>query len=361
MEKIVEIIVIFESYKSIIFYLNPALCGVKNLKPAALAIIRFKVHLKTFSGTLIFLLLSSCNTKPTEKNSVTEEALGERLFFDPILSRDSSVSCASCHKPEFAFADNVAFSKGVYNQLGERNTPGIMNQRDHNFYFWDGRVETLEEQALGPMENHMEMDFPLTLTIRRLIKNESYNRAFYNVYGKKPSKELIAQAIAAYEKTLETSNTAFDNYLLETDTTLFSESAKRGLDIFNTKGKCFDCHFGGDFTGSDKFKNIGLYNGKNLNDAGRFKITGNIKDLGAFKIPGLRNVAQTAPYMHNGMFKTLRNVIDYYNEPDKFVSNSINRDTLLKKPLGLTETEKTDLENFLLSLSDERFSKKRIK
>ncbi|MBL7931734.1 MAG: cytochrome-c peroxidase, partial [Bacteroidia bacterium] len=142
------------------------------------------------------------------------------------------------------------------------------------------------------------------------------------------------------------------------DTTLMSESAKRGLNIFNTKGKCFDCHFGVDFTGSDRFKNIGLYNGKDLNDRGRFDITGNEKDLGAFKTPGLRNIAQTAPYMHNGMFKSLEEVIDYYNEPDKFVSNSINRDTLLSKPLGLSKEEKKDLKNFLLSLSDERFAKK---
>jgi cytochrome c peroxidase len=303
----------------------------------------------------LVLLLSACGNRSPEKTFYTEEALGEALFFDPILSRDSSISCASCHKPEFAFADNVAFSKGVHGMVGERNTPSAMNQSERNFYFWDGRAETLEEQALGPMENHVEMDFPLTLTIKRLIKNEKYKNAFYNVYGKKPSKELIAQAIAAYEKTLETSNTAFDKYLLETDTTLFSESAKRGLNIFNNKGQCFDCHFGGDFTGSDRFKNIGLYNGKNLNDAGRYKITGNPKDLGTFKVPGLRNIAQTAPYMHNGMFKTLREVIDYYNEPDKIVPDALNRDTLLKKPLGLTEAEKNDLENFMLSLSDERF------
>ena len=138
-----------------------------------------------------------------------------------------------------------------------------------------------------------------------------------------------------------------------------SESAKRGLVIFNNKGKCFDCHFGVDFTGNDRFKNIGLYNGKNLNDEGRSKISGHTKDLGTFKVPGLRNIAQTAPYMHNGMHKTLRDVIDYYDQPDKFIKDAINRDSLLSKPLGLTESEKKDLENFLLSLSDERFLTKK--
>lgn len=316
---------------------------------------------RTAVASIIFitgLLLAHCSDKKADRPIVAESELGKALFFDPTLSRDSSVSCASCHKPEYAFADNVAFSIGIYKQRGERNTPSAMNQGDRNFYFWDGRAESLEEQALGPMENHAEMDMPLSLVVRRLAASEHYRQAFYNIYGQKPAKELMAKAIAAYEQTLETGRSAFDLYMKGEDTTLFSESAKRGLTIFNGKGKCFDCHFGVDFTGNDRFKNIGLYNGKDLNDAGRYKISGDLKDLGAFKVPGLRNIAQTAPYMHNGMFKTLRAVIDYYNAPDKFVPNAINRDSLLNAPLGLSETEKKDLENFLLSLSDERFVKK---
>lgn len=304
------------------------------------------------------LLVVGCAPDLEIKHISSETQLGEALFFDPILSRDSSISCASCHKPEFAFADNVALSKGVSGRHGQRNTPSAMNQTDRNFYFWDGRAETLEEQALGPMENHVEMDFPITLSIRRLQRNATYRQAFYTVYGEKPSKERLSEAIAAYERSLETSKTPFDAYVSGSDTSLMSESAKRGLSIFNTKGKCFDCHFGVDFTGNDRFKNIGLYNGQDLNDRGRFDVTGDRKDLGAFKTPGLRNIAQTAPYMHNGMFKTLDEVIDYYNEPDRFVKNALNRDTLLNKPLGLTDEEKTDLKNFLLSLSDARFAKK---
>lgn len=305
------------------------------------------------------ILLYACSEKNQAIAITTETELGERLFFDPILSRDSSISCASCHKPEFAFADNSPVSKGVFNRVGNRNTPSAMNQSDRNLYFWDGRAETLEEQALGPIENPVEMDLPLSIAIRRLVRNETYRKAFQHVYGKLPSRELLAQAIANYERTLETGKTAFDKYVSGDDTTLMSESAKRGLVIFNNKGKCFDCHFGVDFTGNDRFKNIGLYNGKNLNDEGRSKISGDAKDLGTFKVPGLRNIAQTAPYMHNGMHKTLRDVIDYYDEPDKFIKDAINRDSLLRKPLGLTEAEKKDLENFLLSLSDERFLTKK--
>lgn len=307
---------------------------------------------------LVSNLFTGCFKKIEEKVIATEVQLGQELFFDPVFSRDSSISCASCHKPELAFADNVSFSKGVFGHSTSRNTPSIMNQSDRNCYFWDGRSETLEHQALGPIENIDEMNLPGTLLVRRLLNSEKYKRAFLNVYLKAPSKELIVCAISAFERTLETSKSAFDKYMNGEDTTLFSASAKRGLTVFNNKGKCFDCHFGGDFTGNDQFRNIGLYNGKNLNDKGRFIISNKEKDLGAFKVPGLRNVAQTAPYMHNGMLKTLGEVIDYYNEPDKFVNNGINRDVLLSKPLGLSEIEKKDLEIFLLSLSDERFIKK---
>ncbi len=307
---------------------------------------------------LILSFLTGCFKKESEKLIATEQQLGKALFFDVILSRDSTISCASCHKPEFAFSDNVALSKGVYGKTGNRNTPSVMNQTNRNVYFWDGRSETLEEQALAPIENVVEMDLPGTILVQRLLKNEIYRTAFLNVYGKDPSKVLIASAIVAYERTLETNKSPFDKYMSGEDTTLFSESAKRGLRIFNTKGKCFDCHFGVDFTGNDDYKNIGLYNGKELNDKGRFLISNKAKDLGRFKIPGLRNIAQTAPYMHNGMHNTLREVIDYYDMPDKFVGNGVNRDTLLSKPLGLTEGDKKDLENFLLSLSDDRFVKR---
>jgi cytochrome c peroxidase len=310
---------------------------------------------KSFS--IILLFFASCGS-PKLKLAVTEESLGEKLFFDPILSRDSTISCASCHKPEFAFADNLPTSKGVFGRKGVRNTPSCMNMTNRNFYFWDGRAETLEQQALGPIENPVEMDLPLTLAVKRLIKNAYYNQSFIHVYGKKPNKELIASAIANYQRTLETGNTPFDRYMQEKDTNALSISAKRGLALFNGKAKCFDCHFGVDFTGNDQFRNLGLYNGKDLDDKGRYNVTGKESDLGKFKVPGLRNIALTAPYMHNGMHKTLMEVIEYYNEPDKFVKNSINRDSLLNKPLGLSAEEKKDLENFLLSLTDDRFVKK---
>lgn len=301
---------------------------------------------------------SSDSKEKTLKEPSTIEQLGELLFNDSILSRGNQVSCASCHKPEFAFADNTPVSFGVDSLKGGRNTPSAMNQSGRVFQFWDGRMETLEEQAAGPIENPVEMDLPLSAAVDKLNKHEQYRKFFIKIFGHPADKKSVTDAIAAFERTLETSNSAFDNYMSGKDTTQFTESAKRGREIFNVKGKCFDCHFGPDFT-TDLFRNIGIFNGKDLNDSGRFVVTRDPMDIGRFKTPGLRNVAMTAPYMHNGMHKTLREVIDYYNEPDKFINNSVNRDTSLAKPLGLTEQDKKDLEAFLVSLTDARFLKKK--
>ena len=309
---------------------------------------------------MFLITLVSCLQNKQEKvlkEPTSIEELGELLFHDSILSRENQISCASCHKPQFAFADNVPFSFGVDSVMGGRNTPSSMNMSARNFYFHDGRSETLEDQAGGPMENPVEMDIPLSTVVRKLNNHKQYRAFFVKLFGEPANKQNLVEAIATYERSLETNDTAFDNYNSEKDTTQFSASAKRGQRIFNVKGKCFDCHFGPDFT-NDDFKNIGLFNGKELNDSGRFEITRNVEDIGRFKVPGLRNIVMTAPYMHNGMFKTLKEVIDYYNEPDKVISNSVNRDTSMAKPLGLTEQEKKDLEAFLLSLTDKRFLKK---
>jgi cytochrome c peroxidase len=318
------------------------------------------IKLTLFSWLFVFGLYSCKNDQNHEKilkEPGTVEELGELLFHDSILSRGEQISCASCHKPQFAFADNVPFSFGVDSIKGGRNTPSSMNMSARNFYFHDGRSETLEDQAGGPMENPVEMDIPLSVIVRKLNNHKQYRTFFLKVFGAPANKQNLVEAIAAFERTLETNQSAFDLYNNGTDTALFSASAKRGQIIFNEKGKCFDCHFGPDFT-NDDFKNIGLFNGKELNDSGRYIITRDLKDIGSFKVPGLRNIEMTKPYMHNGMFNTLREVIDYYDHPDKIVSNSVNRDTLLAKPLGLTEQEKQDLEAFLKSITDKRFLKK---
>ena len=292
-----------------------------------------------------------------EKTKLTEIQLGEKLFFEKTLSLDSTISCASCHKPEFGFADNVPFSVGVGGKKGKRNAPAVMNMIGRDLLFFDGRAKDLEDQVHFPIEDANEMNLSYTIAVARLNKNKQYRKWFSDVYKEKPTKENVALAIAAFERSMETNNTLFDHRTDKTKTQM-SASAERGRALFvGSKAKCFDCHFTPDFTG-DEFRNIGLYDGEVRKDRGRFEITKDSNDLGKFKVPGLRNIAVTGPYMHDGSMKTLREVIDYYDNPFKTIANPINIDTLLQKPLGLTEQEKQDLEAFLNALTDERFVKK---
>ncbi|MBP6396842.1 MAG: cytochrome-c peroxidase [Saprospiraceae bacterium] len=291
-----------------------------------------------------------------KEDPITLVGLGEKLFFEKMLSRDQSVSCASCHIPEFAFADTVAFSVGVGGKLGKRNTPSVMNMASRGLMFYDGRAASLEDQVHFPVEDLNEMAFNLQEGAKRLNVNKQYQAWFKSVFQEEAKPSNIAKAIAAYEETLETSNTLFDNYMKDLKPSM-SAAAIRGREVFmSKKAKCFDCHFSPDFTG-DEFRNIGLFDQHQFVDRGRFDVTKDSADLGKFKVPGLRNVAITPPYMHNGMFNTLEEVIEYYDNPFKFVANPINADSLMQKPLGLTKEEKSDLVAFLHALTDLRFVK----
>lgn len=290
-----------------------------------------------------------------EKMQIRNEVeLGEQLFFDPILSLDNTLSCASCHQPQFAFADNVPFSKGVNDSIGTRNTPSVMNMLSRSFFFHDGRASSLEEQAVGPVENPLEMNLSFDEAIKRINSNPEYVRVFKKVYKSAPNRENITRALAEFQRSLESDGSApHDLFLNGDDPKAMTASQQRGRKLFlSEKSKCFDCHFGPDFTG-DEFRNIGLYDGKSLTDKGRFDFTNKQEDIGKFKVPGLRNVALTAPYMHNGMFQTLEEVIDYYSNPYDFVQNPINMDTLMLKPIHFTKQEKEDLVNFLHALTDD--------
>ena len=310
------------------------------------------IILLIFAGILL-ITVSSFEEKNDEIK--TRSALGKKLFSEKILSKDSSVSCASCHKPAYAFADTAAFSKGIEGKLTKRNTPSVLNMKNRPYYFWDGRAGSLEEQSLMPIQNPDEMGLPLKDAIERLNNNPEYINLFMKIFKQRPGKENLSAALAAYEKTLETTNSKFDDWSNDLGKLSAEEEAGRKLFI-GAKAKCFNCHSMEDFT-DDGFKNIGLYNGKELNDAGHYNFKKEEKYLGKFKTPGLRNVAVTAPYMHNGMFKTLEEVIDHYNDPGKFVSNPINIDHDLEKSLGLTEKEKKQLVAFLKTLTDRKYGK----
>ena len=306
------------------------------------------------AATLIFIVSSFFEEENADIK--TKAALGKKLFSEKILSKDSSVSCASCHKPAFAFADTVAFSVGIEGKLTKRNTPSVLNMKNRPYYFWDGRAASLEEQCLMPIQNPDEMGLPVEEAVKRLNQSKEYKLLFQKIFNQKPTAQNLAAAFSAFEKTLETVDSKFDDW--SNNLKNLTAQEERGRQLFvGDKAKCFDCHRMEDFT-NDEFKNIGLYNGKELNDAGLFSITGKEADKGRFKTPGLRNVAVTAPYMHNGMFKTLEEVVEYYDNPQKFVPNSINIDDALKMPLGLSKKEKTDLIAFLKTLTDRKYIKK---
>ena len=314
-----------------------------------------KIPIFFLASFFILFIVSSFFEKETA-DIKTKAGLGKKLFSEKILSKDSSVSCASCHKPQYAFADTVAFSIGIEGKLTSRNTPSVLNMKTRPYYFWDGRAASLEEQCLMPIQNPDEMGLPVEDAVKRLNTSREYKMLFQTIFRENPTAKNLAAAFSAFEQTLETFDSKFDDW--SNNLKKLTASEEKGRELFvGDKAKCFDCHRMEDFT-TDEFKNIGLYNGSNLNDAGLYNITKKESDLGKFKTPGLRNVAVTAPYMHNGMFKTLDEVVEYYNNPGKFVNNPINIDDALKQPLGLTVKEKKDIIAFLKTLTDKAFLNK---
>jgi cytochrome c peroxidase len=305
----------------------------------------------------VFIIISISSFFENENADIkTKAALGKKLFSEKILSKDSSVSCASCHIPKFAFADTVAFSIGIEGKLTKRNTPSVLNMKNRPYFFWDGRAVSLEEQALMPIQNPDEMGLPIEEAVKRLNASAEYKMLFQKIFRQKPTAKNLAAAFAAFEQTLETVDSKFDDW--SNNLGKLTAAEERGRQLFvGDKAKCFDCHRMEDFT-TDEFKNIGLYNGAALNDAGLYNITKKESDRGKFKTPGLRNIAVTAPYMHNGMFKTLEEVVDYYNNPGKFIKDPINIDEALKQPLGLSDKEKKDIIAFLKTLTDKAYLKK---
>ena len=307
------------------------------------------------TSILAFILLLSAGFNENISDITTKAALGKKLFSEKILSKDSSVSCASCHKPSFAFADTMAFSIGIAGKPTKRNTPSVLNMKNRPYYFWDGRAASLEEQALMPIQNPDEMGLTISDAIERLNNNPTYKLLFKRIFNQPVTAKNLSAAFAAYEQTLETVDSKFDDW--SNNLKKLTASEERGRQIFiGSKSRCFNCHFQEDFT-DDNFKNIGLFNSIELNDSGRFNISKEKTDMGKFKTPGLRNIAVTAPYMHNGMFRTLEEVVAYYNDPAKFVSNAINIDPALTKPLGLTTKEQNDLIAFLKTLTDKKYYK----
>lgn len=286
-------------------------------------------------------------------------ALGKKLFFDTILSADNTQSCASCHAPANAFTDSAQFSEGIDGVLGSRNSMPIFNlafNYDEKF-FWDGREFGLENQALQPVENPIEMHNTWENAVIALQNNIAYPELFLNAFGTSNiTSDLVTKAIAQFERTLISGNSKFDRHLLGTETLTTEEL--NGFNIFmdETKGDCFHCHgnVNNPLWTDNKFHNNGL--DATFADLGLGEISGDPADNGKFKSPSLRNLAFTAPYMHDGRFSTLDQVINHYSEG---LQNSPTIDPLMKKVtdggVQLTSQEKAALKAFLLSLSDYEF------
>jgi len=288
-----------------------------------------------------------------DDNPMTPEkvALGWQLFYDPRLSADESISCGSCHRAQYGFGDPDSVSLGVNNARGRRNSNPISASAYNATQFWDGRAPSLEAQALGPLTDPVEMANTLRGVELRLNRIPGYRAQFMAVFGSEEiTAENVGKAIASFERVLVAGNSPWDRWVATSDESVVSEAARRGFDVFEGKGGCAQCHVDAVFTDApyDGYHNIGVRLDRSKPDWGRFEVTGEEADRGAFKTPSLRNVAQSAPYMHDGSIATLEEVVALYNrggEPNEWL------DPLIGEPLGLTDQEKADLVEFLRSLT----------
>ncbi len=271
-------------------------------------------------------------------------ALGERLFFDPILSSDRTVSCGTCHLPEIAFTDGHLRSVGVEGRRGLRNAPSLLNVAYRTSFFWDGGALFLESQALVPLEDPNELDLPVPDALARLAAHPEYPALFAQAFdGDGPSVQTLSYALAAFQRTIVSAPTAFDRHRTG-EAGAFSPAEQRGLRLFETH--CQACHAGPLLT-TEGFANNGV--AVTDQDPGRERITFDSADRGTFRIPSLRAVARTAPYFHDGRHATLQAVVAHY---DRGGDGTPGQDARVG-PLGLSEAERADLVAFLRTLDDQ--------
>ncbi len=291
-------------------------------------------------------LPASIPMPPSNLSYQDKVALGKQLYFDGRLSKSGQVPCAFCHNPFAGFADPRQTSIGIDGKVGGRQAPTVFNTAFNPIQFWDGRAGSLEEQAIGPIQNPVEMGETHEHVVAKLRGIKGYQAQFRSVFGTDVNLQGIAEAIAAYERTIISTNSPFDRYALG-ETQALSEAAVRGMALFKGKARCLMCHNGPNFT-DNQFHNLGVPQvGPRKEDLGRYEMTKIERDKGAFKTPTLRSIAETAPYMHDGAFGALEEVVAFLNQgggPNPYLSP-------LLKPLNLSGTEQADLIAFLKSLS----------
>jgi cytochrome c peroxidase len=282
-------------------------------------------------------------------------ALGRKLFYEKMLSNDNTMSCATCHKQVNAFDDPRQFSQGTNGTFGDRNAMAIVNMGWNTHFFWDGRRASLEGQAHDPVTNPIEMANKWPDVVNKLQSNGQYPDLFFKAFGTKTiDSNLVVKAIAQFERTLVSFNSKFDRYNYLGDSSALTVQEKSGLAIFKNKGMCNNCHLMNTIFTDNVMSNNGL--DANPVDAGLMKFTGLATDKGKFKVPSLRNIAETAPYMHDGRFATLEQVVEHYSTG--VVQSSPNLDEHMVEfgaGVNFTAQEKADLVAFLKALSDTDF------
>ncbi len=282
-------------------------------------------------------------------NAFTKERwlLGKALFYEKQLSLDSSVSCASCHSQQFGFSDNVALSKGFKQRLGNRNAPSIINVAYHPNFTREGGVPSLEMQVLVPIQEHNEFNNNILDIAKRLSTNQKLQNLSYLAYNRPLDFYVIPRALATFERSLLSGNSKFDQY--KKGTISLTEEEQKGMNLFfSDRTNCSDCHNGFNFT-NYQFENNGLY--ETYNDPGRKRLTGLDSDLSKFKVPSLRNIEVTAPYMYDGSLPDLEAVINHYNSGGKQHPNKSEK----IKALQLSQDEKKQVIAFLKTLTDASF------
>lgn len=285
------------------------------------------------------------------KNPLTEEkvVLGRHLFYDPILSRDSTISCASCHSPFNAFAHtDHDLSHGIGDSIGSRNAPALMNLAWHNSFMWDGAINHLDVQALGPISHPKEMGEDIARVVKKLQASEKYRLLFQKAFGQnKITGEYVLKSLSQFQLTLVSANSKYDRVKQNKD--VFTEQEERGYVLFQRF--CNSCHTEPLFL-NNRFENNGLPIDPSLNDYGKWTITHQSKDSLKFKVPTLRNLTYTYPYMHDGRFKKLYEVLNHYTNG---ILQSATLAEQFRSPIVLSSDEKTDLIAFLLTLNDKEF------
>ncbi len=281
--------------------------------------------------------------------SPTRWQLGKALFYDTRLSKDSSVSCGSCHNPQLAFSENKKLSRGFDNRIGTRNAPTLANVGYHPYFTRDGGVPSLEMQVLVPIQEHNEFNFNIIDIGERLKDDAYYDSLSQLAYSRGLDYYVLVRAIATFERSLISGNSAVDEYRIGGDYSRLTNTEIAGMNLFySDRTNCSVCHAGVQYS-DFSFQNNGLY--QTYKDLGRYRLTGDSADIALFKVPTLRNVGVTAPYMHDGSFTTLEEVVNHYSEGGVSHRNKSH----LIKPLGLTNRERHQLIAFLNALTDYQF------